>query len=118
MSELFDFKHITIMATGGRTDFMEPFIPNIKYQSDKFAVIEVSTVLKNGSLGIIGGNEFSLCSNENSTLHGERLVGYNFCVIQLGLPEGWRIYDANTIGRYTIAVYVEKLPVKETNEVS
>lgn len=108
--ESFDFKNIVIKTIMGREDFIgTEFIPNIKYQSDKFAVIEIPTVLKNGHITTIGGSSFCLTADENSRLHGEPVTGKMDSFIELSLPDGWNIYDANQIGRYTIAVFVEKV---------
>jgi hypothetical protein len=106
----FDFKNIEVKTVmDGREDFLgDKFIPYVKFQSDKFAVIEVPTVLKNGHISTFSGNVFTLVADENSRLWGKPVTGKDYAWIELSLPEGWRIYDANPISSHTIAVYVEK----------
>lgn len=117
MSEQFDFSKMEVKTTLGRKDFIEEGVHNVKYESDKFAVIEINTRLKNGSIGPIGEKDFTLCANDDSTLEEEGIpwgkIVETTAFIDLDLPFDWGIYDVNLIGRYTIAVYLEHNSLKE-----
>jgi hypothetical protein len=117
MSEQFDFSKMEVKVALGRKDFIEEGLHNVKYQSDKFAVVEINTALKNGVIGPIGENDFSFCVNDDSTLFGEKppygKISETTAFVELGIPIGWRIYDVNMIGRYTIAVFLEHSSLKE-----